>query len=149
MAGARDDTASLGTRLLADLYAAFKGADQLSTETILSKLHALDEAPWGDWYGKPLDARQLAKLLKPYGAKPVVVRIGESTPRGYRAGDLHDAWKRYGGSATAATAATSLASAVADVADVADTRQACTVCGEPLHQSFIDAGFTDHGEASQ
>ncbi len=22
----------------------------------------------------------------------------------------------------------------------------CTICGEPLHQSLIDAGFTDHGE---
>jgi hypothetical protein len=26
---------------------------------------------------------------------------------------------------------------------------ACTVCGEPLDQSYIDAGFTDHGEAGQ
>jgi len=24
----------------------------------------------------------------------------------------------------------------------------CTVCGEPLAQEFIDAGFTDHGEDS-
>ena len=149
VAGAQDDTASLGARLLADLKAVFRAAEQLSTETILDKLHALEEAPWADWYGHPLNPRDLAKLLKPYGARPVVVRIGESTPRGYRAADLADAWKRYGGSATAATSATPLISDVADVALVAHTPEACTACGEPLDQALTDAGFTDHGEASQ
>ena len=132
VAGARDDNASLGARLLDDLRDVFGDEGQLSTETILGKLHALEEAPWADWYGKPLDARQLAKLLKPYGAKPAVIRIRDSTPRGYRAADLADAWKRYGGSATSATSATPLASTVADVALVADTRQACAICGEPM-----------------
>jgi hypothetical protein len=123
--GARDDTETAGTRLLADLRAVFDdaGKPELPTQTILDRLHALSEAPWGDWYGKPLNPRDLAKLLKPYGAKPGVIRVGESTPRGYRAADLHDAWKRYapGGSATSATSETPLASDVADVADVADT----------------------------
>jgi len=67
VAGARDDTASIGTRLLDDLRDVFGNADALWTETILGKLHALDESPWGDWYGKPLDARHLAKLIRPYG----------------------------------------------------------------------------------
>jgi hypothetical protein len=123
VAGARDDTETTGTRLLADVRAVFVGADVLSTETLLAKLRGLDESPWCDWRGHPLTARELAGLLKPYGAAPRVVRIGDATPRGYRAEDLADAWRRYLAplSATSATSATSLARAVADVALVADT----------------------------
>ena len=132
VAGAHDESASAGTRLLEDLRGVFAGADALPTQVILDRLHALDEAPWGDWYGRPLDARHLARLLKPYGARPAVVRIGDATPRGYRAADLHDAWTRYGPvCATTATSATSLASHVADVADVADTGR-CGQCGAPI-----------------
>jgi len=153
VAGARDDTASIGTRLLDDLHGVFGDADELPTQAILSALHELDEAPWGDWYGKPLNARGLARLLRPYGAAPRVIRVGDATPRGYRRADLLEAWRSYlpsGVSATSETSATSLASHVADVADVAHTPQACTVCGGPLDQALIDAGYTDHGEeASQ
>jgi hypothetical protein len=122
--GAREDAQSAGIRLLADLRAVFRDADALSTETILARLRKLEEAPWDDWYGHPLTNRELAKLLKPYGVKPKVVRIGEATPRGYRRAELADPWTRYlspptGGSATSATSATPLISDVADVADVA------------------------------
>jgi hypothetical protein len=65
--GSREDTASVGVRLLSDLRDVFDADEVLSTELILTKLHRLDESPWGDWYGKPLDARGLAKLVKPYG----------------------------------------------------------------------------------
>ena len=146
VAGAKDDTASIGTRLLSDLADVFRDADALPTSVILAKLHDLDEAPWGDWYGKPLDARHLAKMLKPYGAAPVVIRIGDSTPRGYRAADLHDAWNRYRlSSATDATSETSLASSVAVVAPVAHTPAACTVCGLPMNPQLTEAtGWTTH-----
>ena len=144
--GARDDTETTGTRLLADLRQVFGDADVMSTETILGKLHALEESPWGDWYGKPLNARGLAKLLKPYQVKATQVRIGENTPRGYRRSDLHEAWRSYlpGGSETSATSATSLASHVLDVADVALPRQACAVCGEPLDPVLAASGDTTH-----
>src|SRR5262249_46063717 len=52
--GARDDTETVGTRLLADLRQVFGGADVMSTEMILGALCSLDESPWSDWYGKPL-----------------------------------------------------------------------------------------------
>jgi hypothetical protein len=51
------------------------------TEVILGKLHGISEAPWADWYGKPLDARQLAKLLKPYGIGSHLIRIGDDVAR--------------------------------------------------------------------
>jgi hypothetical protein len=142
--GARDDTETAGTRLLADLRQVFGDTDVQSTETILGKLHALEESPWGDWYGKPLNARGLAKLLKPYQVKATQVRIGETTPRGYRRSDLHEAWRSYlpGGSETSTTSATSLASHVLDVADVAHTRQTCAVCGQPM--TACEDGQTTH-----
>ena len=123
IAGAVADTETTGTRLLADLREVFSDAGALPTEAILGELAAREESPWGDWHGHGLTARGLAKLLKPYGASPRVVRIGDMTPRGYRAEDLADAWRRYlpRGSATTATSATVLASDVAHVAVVADT----------------------------
>jgi len=126
--GARDDVASVGTRLLADLLDVFRdGADvvpALPTEHILRQLLKLDEAPWGDWYGKPLDARGLARLLKPYGVKSGTVRIGDETAKGYRRADLWDPWTRYGVLAgvsdTSVTSVTPLASTVTHVTDVTD-----------------------------
>jgi hypothetical protein len=82
-------------QLLSDLYDAFDGADKLSTETILSRLHNLPESAWADVHGKPLNDRGLATRLRKYGVKPRAVRIGESTPRGYVASDLADVWERY------------------------------------------------------
>ncbi len=92
-----DGTASV--RLLADLRDLFDqaGADALYTTTILERLHKIDDAPWADWYGHPLTTRELAKLLRPYGAGPKDVREhGTGEPRkGYTRADLHEPWSRY------------------------------------------------------
>lgn len=92
---AKESTPSLGLRLLADLRDLFGDADKVPTDTLLRKLNAIDEAPWGDMRGKPLSDLGLAKRLKGYGIKPKLVRIGESVSRGYARQDFHDAWKRY------------------------------------------------------
>jgi hypothetical protein len=125
--GGQDEAASVGVRLLADLRDVFSDSgagphSQLSTEAIRARLHALDESPWGDWYGRPLTARDLAKLLNPYGVKPKVVRFGESTARGYRREDFSEPWRRYlaGVSVTSETSVTSLARHVTDVTSVTD-----------------------------
>ena len=108
-------TPSLGVRLLADLRQIYGDRDAISTEDILRELIALEESPWTDLRGKPIDARRLARYLHPYGVTSKVVRIGTSTPRGYTKEDLHDPWIRYLGEAakecaTCATSATSPAS---------------------------------------
>ena len=142
--GSTDDVASVGVKLLRDLAVVFHdGFDlvsALSTEVILDKLCAMEEAPWGNWYsrrGKPLDARALAGLLKPYGVKPGTVRIGEGTAKGYRRAHLWDPWTRYGVlgplSDTTVTTVTPLASTVTDVTDVTDNPETtCPDCGWPL-----------------
>ena len=108
VADSKRGTPSLGIRLLADLRTIFGGEDHLATEDILAKLHRIEESPWGDLRGKPIDARGLAQRLRPYDIKPTTIRILASTPKGYRREDLHDSWARYLGpppheSATSAT----------------------------------------------
>ncbi len=96
-AAAADTEGAASERLLADLRGVFGTAQTLWTVTILERLANLDEAPWGDWYGRPLNARDLAKLLRLYGVKSKNVReggVGESL-KGYAVADFTDAWRRY------------------------------------------------------
>ncbi len=86
--------ASLGVRLLADLRSIFGEEEVMATQTILDRLHAMDEAPWGDLRGKPLDARGLSRRLGKYGISSTKVWAGTAL-RGYRRDDLWDAWTRY------------------------------------------------------
>jgi Protein of unknown function (DUF3631)/Domain of unknown function (DUF3854) len=122
-AAAETGEASLGVRLLADLAEVFGAADQLPTAVILDRLHKLDEAPWAALgkLGKPLDARGLATRLRGYDVRSAVIRVGELTPRGYRAADLHDPWTRYvpdfRASATSATPQQPQADTLLPVAD--------------------------------
>ena len=69
-----------------------------STDVIAAPVE-LDEAPWADLRGKPLDTRQLARYLRPYGVSPKQVRVAESSRKGYAREDLHDPWSRYLGEA--------------------------------------------------
>ncbi|MFE3647705.1 DUF3631 domain-containing protein [Streptomyces sp. NPDC059152] len=110
-----NDKGSLGIRLLADLRDhVLVGIDRLPTVAILDRLNALDDAPWADLHGKPLDNRRLSRMLAEYMTadnEPITSRniktVG-SVLKGYYAADLLDAWARYcppppGKSATSAT----------------------------------------------
>lgn len=128
VAESKASTPSLGVLLLKDLRAVFGDHNALSTETILTALHGIEESPWADLRGKPLNDRGLSYRLRPYGIRPTTIRIGTSTPKGYYREDLWDAWSRYlptpaDKSATSATSATN-GCGVAGVADVADLREA-------------------------
>lgn len=108
VAESKDSTPSLGIRLLSDLRTIMNGEDQLPTESILQRLTGrepythiedqpvhLDEAPWADIYGKPLNARSLAMRLREYGVKSKNIRTEGKVTKGYTAEDLHDPWERY------------------------------------------------------
>ncbi len=86
---------SLGVLLLTDLRTVFAGRDRMPTEDVLSALHAIEESPWSDLRGKPVDARWLSRQLAKYEVKPKVIRTDTGTPRGYDAADLADPWSRY------------------------------------------------------
>jgi hypothetical protein len=125
---------SLGIRLLADIRQVWDETEGMHTEALLAQLNNLDEAPWGDLKGKPLDPRRLSRFLRDYEIHPADIRafvpdLGEEKVRkGYKRCDLHDAWERY---------------------LQPDTRPRCTKCGKLLDAALIDAGFTDHGEPDQ
>jgi hypothetical protein len=109
---ARSTGETLGIRLLGDLREVFGDSAHLPTTVLLDRLVALDESPWGDLRGKPLDARGLSRRLAKYGVKPSNIRDGDTILKGYKSEDLHDPWCRYlppppGKSATSATSATS------------------------------------------
>ncbi|MDL4772915.1 DUF3631 domain-containing protein [Actinomadura xylanilytica] len=166
-----DEDTTVGVRLLADLRTVFGDADALHGATLLDGLHKLDEAPWADWYGRPLNARDLAKMLKPYGISSTKVKVSGQALQGYRREHLHDAWSRYlrseqEGDGTAGTNGTlqvngsgevpgsgrrtepepgtmPLTSQVPVVPQVPDT-PCCTVCGTTLDPTHAAAGDTTH-----
>ncbi len=118
LAARADDKASTGIRLLTDLRDhVFNGTDRMPTAHILVTLNAMDDAPWADLAGRPMDARALAKHLGEYVTpdnlpiKTRNIKTADGVVKGYYAIDLADAWLRYcppppGKSATSATSAT-------------------------------------------
>lgn len=125
---------------------------------------------------EPINGRGLADLLRPWGIRSRNGHEGGtgSVGKGYYAEDMADAWSRYsgytatddedpqashvadgvadGGEPSATWAEQPELSDVADVADVAQERldsAGCTICGEPLDQTLVAAGYTDHGETAQ
>lgn len=92
-----DDEPELGVMLLEDLRKIFAahGSSVLYTRVLLDGLHALEERPWPEVRnGKPITARGLALLLRPFGVQPGSLGgIG----RGYRAKDVEAAANRYVG----------------------------------------------------
>jgi len=118
---AEDETeVSIGIRLLSDIRDVFDGRDHLATADLLAGLHDIEEAPWGDWYGKPLSARSLARMLEPYRVRPQHRRVDGGDVRGYFTQDFTDVWARYVPVPTPVTSVTSVTEPdpVTDVTDV-------------------------------
>jgi Protein of unknown function (DUF3631) len=92
---AMGSTPSLGVRLLGDLRTVFDEREHMLTVEILEALNGMEDAPWGDLRGKPLDARSLSRRLSKYGVERRSVRIGSVTGKGYSRFDLTDPWRRY------------------------------------------------------
>ena len=98
---AKAGTPSLGIRLLSDLRTVFSVSENMTTTSIIEALVAMDESPWGELNGKPIDARGLARRLKKYDIEPKTVRVSDltghssKTAKGYSRADMHDVWVRY------------------------------------------------------
>jgi hypothetical protein len=137
----QDREASLGVRLLVDTQTVFGISPALPTKVLLHQLISLDESPWGDIRGKPLDERGLAHRLRQYSIRSRQIRTGEITLKGYRREDFLDAWKRYAPprpekSETSETSETETGIAGVAVSGVSDVSKlsagACADAGEFL-----------------
>ena len=88
-----------GEKLIADLRDVFQNAGDpsaLPTTQILETLWAMEGRPWSEWRcGKPLSARGLSDLLKPFKVRPVNIRVNGLIPKGYKIADLVPIWNRY------------------------------------------------------
>ena len=97
LAGTEDDEA-FGGWLLRDVQTVFTASktDRFSSTELATTLSAIEESPGGDIHGKPLDARGLARRLKPFDVRPRTIRLDDGkTPKGYHLEQFEDAFSRY------------------------------------------------------
>lgn len=109
-----DSQESMRIRLLRDLRTVFakeyqrrgKVCKSMRTDALLRHLHDMEESPWANYYGRDLNAKDMADLLRPYHIQPRLLNLllanGTRThARGYRREThkedtgLADAWTRY------------------------------------------------------
>jgi hypothetical protein len=91
-----EDELALGPQLLAGIRKAMGRRQAITTADLLASINADEELPFGAWNeGRGIEARRLARLLKPYGIKPKSIRVSDGTPKGYALEDLQDAFARY------------------------------------------------------
>jgi hypothetical protein len=96
--GKPDDAArSQAEMLLSDFRDLFhKHDDRLLSADVARHLAEMEERPWPEYrHGKPITARQVAALLRPFGIKPSSVRVGAEVVRGYFKERFTDAFARY------------------------------------------------------
>ena len=96
--GDRYDESSDAVMLLSDIRDAFGDEQAVSTKTLLERLNAIEEHPWGARRrGEGLDPRGLSGMLRPFGVKPRKVRTPEADRplQGYAFDDFTDAFARH------------------------------------------------------
>jgi Protein of unknown function (DUF3631) len=96
-----EDADTMGVQLLGDIRTVFAStrAEAIWTEDLLRHLHAMSEAPWGE-YGhqrKPITPRQLSNLLKPFGitVRQIWMPDAKANKQGYDRGQFASGWTRY------------------------------------------------------
>lgn len=102
-----DDEGDARVQLLADLRDLFvaRESERLASSEIVAHLAQMEERPWPEWrQDKAITARQVARLLEPFGVAPTTLRFGSQTKRGYSLEQFADAFARYLPSAGATSA---------------------------------------------
>jgi Protein of unknown function (DUF3631) len=92
----RQDDASIGVRLLGHIDAVCT-AQRVTCRSLVEKLNALEEAPYGGWNeGSGITTRELGRRLSRYGIQAKPIRIdGERAGNGYELEQFADAFARY------------------------------------------------------
>ena len=145
--GVEREDDSITAVLVRDIATVFEAkGDRLRTVDLLEGLHAVEESPWGVWYGKPLTAHGLSRLLKPYRIKTMPVRTEGNVVKGYKVEQFSDAFAQLGVSGvTGVTPATAEALSQSDVTGV--TPVTPTTRNEPSNgrrELPGDDGYLEH-----
>jgi hypothetical protein len=95
-----EEPAEVGVMLLKDIRDVFaRGGtcDRISTAGLIQALAAIEESPWVTWArGRGLDARGLARILRPFGIQSRNIRFEDgSVVKGYMRDDFGEAWSTY------------------------------------------------------
>jgi hypothetical protein len=98
-----DTHSSYRLRLLADIKVIFAERDAkagkrirgISSKDLIARLASIEDAPWANYYGRVIEARDISKLLSQYGIKPVAIRAKDGVHKGYKRDPLESAWQRY------------------------------------------------------
>lgn len=104
-----DGAQTMRMRLLTDLRLIFAGEFRkkgtarqfMSTDALLERLRSIEESPWDTYYGRGLEAKDVADLLRQYELHPRLVNEKGVRARGYRRNPhekdagLADVWLRY------------------------------------------------------
>ena len=93
-----DDEDAVGVRLLRELRETFRTRedDRLPSAELAVELCLIETSPWGDIRGKALDARGLARRLRPFKIHPRTVRLHDgTTPKGYLLDQFQEAFSRH------------------------------------------------------
>lgn len=93
-----EDDEPAGVMLLRDLVEIFARhrSDWISSSVLVADLIEAEDRPWAEWrHGRPMTAQSLAKLLKPFGIKPRVMKLGKETARAYLRHEIEAAAERY------------------------------------------------------
>jgi hypothetical protein len=107
VAKTKEKPATLGIRLLADIRDIMSRQDRYSTNDLLTALHHIDTAPWGNVKGEPIDSRFLARVLTKYDIPTNnTLKIDGLPVKGYHRHHFADAWDRYLPPVTAVTEVT-------------------------------------------
>ncbi|HVQ64713.1 MAG TPA: DUF3631 domain-containing protein, partial [Terriglobia bacterium] len=95
---ASDEAESLGIQLLRDIRTVFceKGAEVISSADLVASLVGMTDRPWAEFTnGLPLTSVKLARLVKPFGPRPVDVNRNGVVLKRYARQVFSDAWLRY------------------------------------------------------
>lgn len=91
------DTASNGENLLSDMKDIFEDyTEHIYTETLVEKLNALDERSWSGWnHNRGMQAKDIARMLKPFGVKSKNIQSDGKQLKGYKRVDFGEVFDRY------------------------------------------------------
>lgn len=89
---------AVGELLLDDIrrIVSARQSTHVASSTLVACLNEMEDRPWPEFSsGRPITAPKLARLLKPFGIRPVLARVLGEPTRAYMVPGFRDAFARY------------------------------------------------------